>query len=197
MAVLAAALLIAPQLHAQSRGHFTFGVQGTTVWAPMSSLNFNNFPTAIESCRCAYFGWGLRLTARVIGPLGLDAEWDDMPHQGQFQQGFQQVFVGPRLRALSLGPLHLFFYVRPGLVFAQSQPVFSSPVSGFNFGSLSPTTHFALDGGGSLEVDTSRHWLFRLDLGDVWESNVPSLTNLLGSFSSNNPQASLGFAYRF
>jgi hypothetical protein len=193
----AALLLFAPRLRAQSRGHFTFGVQGTSVWAGMPSFNFSNIPTTVESCRCAYFGWGLRLTVRVLGPLGLDAEWDDMPGQGQLQTGFHQVFIGPRLRALSLGPLHLLLYARPGIVFAKPGSLPPSP-GGTGFGGSGAQNHFALDGGGSLELDASRHWLVRLDLGDVWVSNAQSTRDLASAgFFANNPQASLGFAYRF
>ena len=95
---LALSLLALPAA-AQNRGRFTLGVQGTTVWAPMTSFTFNNLFTTTESCRCAYFGWGLRLTARVLGPLGLDAEWGGAPAWSSRNRG-----VSPSVSALLFLP---------------------------------------------------------------------------------------------
>ncbi|MGH9527762.1 MAG: hypothetical protein ACRD2F_13870, partial [Terriglobales bacterium] len=64
-----------------------------------------------------------------------------------------------------------------------------------------PEDDLVFNPGGSVEFSVSRHWLARLDVGDLWITGSgcnDCVSSANGSgLPTNNLQASLGFAYRF
>ncbi|MGH9526656.1 MAG: hypothetical protein ACRD2F_08285 [Terriglobales bacterium] len=200
---------------AQTPGRYTLGVQFVDLvtlqplgysFVESNSSQPGRGPQIFYSgigCQCGYPGFGLRFTARLTGSLGLDAELDFLPRQGPSGEraGFTELLAGPRLRLISRRRFGVFVYFRPGLLSLYSEEVAPSGASSFSPLFPGPDDDFVFNLGGSIEFSVSRHWLARLDVGDLWITGSGCNDCVFSANGSglptNNLQASLGFAYRF
>lgn len=142
-------------LFAQTYSPIEVGLQGSslTLFDPISNAD-------------AKGGFGARLTYNFSPLLALDAEGDFFPvPTGSGQQR------GGRAYAVLAGPkaswrwrrIGLFMKARPGIV-NFSNTVRVEPQGEFPGGHV---THFTLDLGGGLEINTSRRTFLRIDAGEM------------------------------
>lgn len=192
LAVLAASLAVPAA--GQGPGRFTFGGQlfAFVTYQPSS------LPAAVPGapCRCAYYGDGVTFTARLVKRLGLGVSVNFLPQHGApvYRTGYGEVSVGPRLRLTSSRRWAFFLTLRPTWGWQLGSVYMTSPLPGGGATAVSysfTNGFFGLDFGGLLQARITRHWLWRLSAGDLWAAR----SNML--LPGNNPQASMGIAYRF
>lgn len=159
-----------------------------------------------ESTEDASKGLGARFGYNLNDHFAIDAETSFFPRRhlgnsqtGQNVQGFVGLKAGARLKYVGL-----FAKARPGVMFI------GESVSGFDcdaregFRVCRPEhNHLALDAGFVVEVYPTSRAIIRVDVGDTIVRfktagrNVFDGTQTSSTFISHNPQASIGFGYRF
>ncbi|HXG67045.1 MAG TPA: hypothetical protein VNO70_18220 [Blastocatellia bacterium] len=150
-------------------------------------------------------GIGGRLSYNLTANIALEAEVNFFPKVHTFfiegrrkTQGLFGPKIGVRRRKLGL-----FGKVRPGFLHMQRFPKVAqifirtpTIVSGMQLSV--PTSFFALDVGGVIELYPSRRAIVRFDLGDTmihYHSLAPRALN--PAFTRHNLQFSAGFGFRF
>ncbi len=200
----------APAARAQVWSRITLGVQFVGLRSQKPQRRYNasgsNFIPSnpppyfynLGTCECFYSGFGARITVRLVGRLGLDAEWDRFPSQGaeNAKARLGEEWVGPRFRVLG-GPRGwaLFGDARLGQLWIHP-PLYEFGPAGVQTFPSTPQDFFAWSFGGTLERHLVGGFLWRASAEDVVLGAGGAFTNgppLPGS----NLQVSTGVAYRF
>ena len=197
----------APAARAQVWRRVTLGIQfvgmrGRQPLPPVAVFfppPFNVY--AFRTSEGFYSGFGARITVRLVGRLGLDAEWDRFPSQGPADAKVRlgEDWVGPRFRVLG-GPRGwaLFADARLGRLWMHLPSYPYGPVAyGPGLSVPSPPQNFlAWNVGGTLERHLVGGFLWRASAEDVVLGAGGTFTNG-PPLPGRNLQVSTGVAYRF
>lgn len=197
--------MAAPAARAQVWSRVTLGVQfvGLRSQKPRTFASPALLPpppnsSSLVTCECFYSGFGARITVRLVGRLGMEAEWDRFPSQGAAgaQARLGEDWVGPRFRVLGgPGGWSLFADAKLGRLWIHPPLYAFGPVGVQSFPST-PQSFFAWSFGGTLERHLFGGFLWRASAGDVVLDEGGAYTNG-PPLPGNNLQISTGLAYHF
>ncbi len=190
---------------AQAPGRFTLGGQFVALFSNQVQASPLGPGVLGGSCRCGFYGGGLVFTVRLVKRLSLSASLNYLPHRGApfFNWGYRLFAIGPRLRLNPGRRWAIYLGFRPtwGSQNGTSQQTLQTP-SGSATSTYSYTnTFWGFETDATLQARITRHWLWRLTVGDVWVIG-PRCGNCVSdgdasSVPAQNPQISTGFAVRF